>query len=284
MPPHRNLGLWLASPPLCSQVALGGMGFPRSTLQPDAQRWIAGCVVRSVVAHDQAPALMPSGPGQAAEFVHFTGRPAGRPVTPLVPPEIRSMSATQRLQAILDANAIRGFPPFGAEPDQPMVCFSASPTAHLEYLLGGRGWQPWGVIIRRQWLYDRGGAPVRHLRNEDFDARARRDRPWSVRLSTDEGRFSDWTDELEWRAPVPPADPRLLVLPGDVVALLVGEPNWEPASLWYQCWDGQIRHRDDLDMLTDARKQAIAPLDEWATVPRWWWDRDAGVVRKAGDR
>jgi hypothetical protein len=214
---------------------------------------------------------MPVGPGQAALIVHFCGRPARFSPTPHVPEHIAKMDPQTRLDRILTEGLLRGFPPFGAEADQPMVCFSASPADHLEHLLR-RGWHPWGLVVRRQWVYDRGGAPVRHLRPDDFARQAHHDKPWSVRLDSSLEMFSDWTDELEWRVPLPPGRPSLPLTPNDVVALLVGEPDWQVSDTAWLYWDNEIRDPNHPDVYTDPSLQPVRPVGPWANLPRWRWD------------
>jgi hypothetical protein len=150
-----------------------------------------------------------------------------------VPPYIQGLTAEQRLDSILWEQRIWGFPPFGRDVVQPMVCFSESPPNHLEWLLHGQGWPPWGVILLRQWVYTKGGGPVWYARPDEYNSLTPTQRAWAVRFEATAGQRSDWVQEREWRIPVPPADPALHLARGDVFAVLVGNPMWQPGTSYW---------------------------------------------------
>jgi hypothetical protein len=203
--------------------------------------------------------LNPVGPAQSEYLIHFCGRPAGRSNTPTVPAGIRALTAEQRLDAILWEQKILGFAPFGTDVVQPMVCLSESPPSHLEWLLQGQHWPPWGVIFQRNWVYAHGGGPVWYARPEEYFRLPPEQRAWAVRYEATAGSRSDWAHEREWRIPVPPADPALRLVPGDIVAVLIGDPMWQPAVRYWPPAEPGI-----------APAAAIHPL--WHSVQRWFWD------------
>jgi hypothetical protein len=106
----------------------------------------------------QPPGLLgAAGPAQFELLIHFCGRPNSAAVTPTVPQVIRDQQPWQRLHNVLWEGEIRGFAPFSSA--SPMVCLSESPLEHLRWLLSNRQWPPWGVLLRRQTVYDLGGGP-----------------------------------------------------------------------------------------------------------------------------
>jgi hypothetical protein len=183
-----------------------------------------------------------------------------------VPPSIRGLTAAQRLDYIIWEQRIRGFPPFGPEgvPIPPMVCFSESPADHLDWLLR-KNWPQWGVFVRREWVYAQGGGPVWYARPDQYNKFTPEQFAWAVRFE-DAPRRSDWVHEREWRIPVPPADPEpaLHLAPGDVVAVLVGDPMWQPSTRWWPQPAGM------------PPVPAAPPL--WGSFRRWFWDPANGSV------
>ncbi|GAA1657307.1 hypothetical protein [Actinoplanes couchii] len=220
------------------------------------------------------PGLLGSaGPAQFEWLVHFCGRPNPAAVTPTVPLAIRNQQPWQRLFSILWEGQIRGFAPFGS--DSPMVCLSESPLEHLRWLLSTRQWPPWGLLLRRQTVYDLGGGPVWYARPEQLEMLPAELRGWTVRFETGVNR-SDWLHEREWRIPVPLANP-VLPLPADAVpVILVGDPNWQPTALvsrticvddsGMQVQPGQLGHPQMVEMLE------LPHL--WTAAERWYWDPD----------
>ena len=202
--------------------------------------------------------LNPAGPAQSEFLIHFCGRPAGRHNTPSVPAHIRSLTPEQRLDNILWEQRIIGFPPFGYGVVQPMVCFSESPLNHLDWLLHSQHWPPWGVILRRQSLYAKGGGPVWYARPEEYSSLTPAQRAWAVRYEATATQRSDWVHEREWRIPVPPADPVLRLARGDVFAVLVGNPTWQPTI---RAWPAAAGTQP---------VPAVHPLQ--GSFQRWFWE------------
>lgn len=178
----------------------------------------------------RTPGLLgPAGPAQHELLIHFCGRANTANTTPSVPPSIRKLEPWQRLDRILWEGQIRGFAPFGS--DRPMVCLSESPPEHLRWLLANHRWQPWGVFLRRQAVYDLGGGPAWYVRSKQLEALPTELRGWAVRFETGPNR-SDWLHEREWRIPVPTDNPVLPLSPGSVSAILIADPQWQPTRLF----------------------------------------------------
>lgn len=234
-------------------------------------------------AVDGAPQLEllgEAGPAQTDFLVHFCSRPFGRAHTPSVPDGIRSMNAETRLYTILWEQQLRGFAPFGAS--TPMVCFSESPLNHLSWLLR-RGWEPWGVVMTRQSLYDVGGGPVWYARSEQYDALAEPHRSWAVRLDASLQRRSDWLHEREWRAP----HPALPLSASNVVAVLVGQPDWQPSGSVLREVMIDPETGGEVDPSFRRAVPQMMPFIElpplWGTVQKWYWDAAAGQVFRLPD-
>src|SRR6266540_392095 len=160
-------------------------------------------------------------------LTHFTGRAR---LTTAVEPWVQQMTPAERLNSILREGLLR--PAVTYSGGQPAVCFTESTKAGLGYLIQQAGFEPWGLVIDRQWVYDHGGAPAWHYRSEDEEAikaLPERLRTWTVRLSTDPARPSDWLHEREWRIPQP--DRPLMLDPDAVKAIIVGHESWTPDQI-----------------------------------------------------
>jgi hypothetical protein len=175
--------------------------------------------------------LNPAGPAQSENLIHFCGRPPGRPHTPWIREDIKTLLPEQRLGRILWEQQILGFGPFGPKSNEhrPMVCLSESPQPHLEWLLT-QHWPPWGVIFSRRWVYDVDGGPVWYARPQQYSGLTPDQHPWVVPFDT-VGKRNDWVHEREWRIPVQRYSlPALPLRPGDIAAVLIGKFDWQPAS------------------------------------------------------
>jgi hypothetical protein len=108
------------------------------------------------------------------------------------------MSASMRLTSILWQQTLGTVITFSG--GSPAACFTEALLPGLGFMIQRRGYQPWGVLFRRQEVYDAGGGPVWHARREQYDLLAQDDRlrSWAVRL---EAGSSDWLEEREWRIP-----------------------------------------------------------------------------------
>ncbi len=232
--------------------------------------------------------LQLAGPAQFDCLIHFCGRAQGAKATPCVPGDIASSAPDQRLDAILWEEHLRGFPPFGADWDQPMICLSESPPAHLSWLVGSRGWPPWGLIFSRQFIYDIGGGPAWHARSSEYETLGRDHRRWAVRLDTTPGRQSDWLFEREWRVPVPSDNPALHVTPHNLTGILIGDPDWQPSrrmmatGMLVDGRNGELAFPGNPYSVPEMR-MGLPTLWETAQV-RVYWDPDTNGLADARGR
>jgi hypothetical protein len=84
------------------------------------------------------------------------------------------------------------------------ICFSAQPWRSLETMrryqshLGRWDWEPYGIMVDRQWLQERGAMPVRYVNKQQ--ARSMSDQELAFAQVVDNQSHSqDWTQEQEWR-------------------------------------------------------------------------------------
>lgn len=223
--------------------------------------------------------LAAAGPAQHEWLIHFCGRPCGRKITPYVPDSISTLTPQQRLNNILWEQRILGFPSFGADRNQPMVCLSESPPKHMDWLLHSHQWPPWGVLFQRQWVYNKGGGPVWYARTKQHAGLTYEQRPWVVRFNTTGANRSDWVHEREWRIPVPLDNPALHLAPrNDVAAILVADRSWRPTpriiskQTLIDRYTGAITHQGNPHAVTKVRQvlELLPPL--WENTPRGYWD------------
>jgi hypothetical protein len=146
-----------------------------------------------------------------------------------------------------------------------MVCLSESPLEHLRWLLSNLQWPPWGLLLRRQTVYDLGGGPVWYARTEQLTALPPELRAWAVRFETGAYR-SDWLHEREWRIPVPTTTPVLQLPPNSVPVILVGDPQWQPSGL--------VPRTVLVDQFPQVVELPELPHSWTAAVERWYWDAE----------
>ena len=96
--------------------------------------------------------------------------------------DIRSMTAFVRLESILWQQRLHTFVTFSG--GDPAVAFTEAKLPGLQFLIEQRGYQPWGLLLHRQSVYDAGGGPVWHARPEQHAVLRQypRLRSWAVRL------------------------------------------------------------------------------------------------------
>jgi hypothetical protein len=201
-------------------------------------------------------------------LTHFTGR--ARPTT--ADGGIRQMLPAERLNSILHDGSLR--PAITYSGGQPAICFTESTKPGLAYLIQQASFEPWGFVIDRQWIYDHGGAPVWHYRPEDepaVKALSDRLRTWTVRLSTNPERPSDWLHERGWRIPRP--DGPLALEPAAVKAIIVGHESWTPELVNTPVEVPGFPHAFEGDFDTIGLVTELQPLPPpcWAGKPRWLW-------------
>lgn len=194
-----------------------------------------------------------SHPGQSETLVHFTGRARKQ-----YAPEVYFLTPTGILDLILTEERLLAKPPFGT--DRRTVCLSESDASGVEALLSIGQFEGWGVVLRRNWVWQMGGGPIWYARDDVWQTvREREDQDllqWMVRTSP---QAADWLHEREWRIPAS-AEYLELTLEG-VAALLVSDPEWQP---FRPAVTGQWG---------DGRLAAIEVTNHIAChVPRWYWD------------
>lgn len=132
------------------------------------------------------------------------------------------------------------------------VCFTETPvfetTAYFAPSAGGGQprYEPYGIAVRKEWLFARGGRPVIYQSNDDFDL-------LPPQLAWRHCRYEpgtiDFTWEREWRIcgdlPLDPSETivvaptyeeaaELLRLSPDteVIGVVDGSPDWSPLYVW----------------------------------------------------
>ncbi len=216
-----------------------------------------GCVCEN---ESWAAVLMPfrpiSHPDLSDLLTHFTAR--ARPAGPGAEQWIRTMTPWQRLASIIDGEEL--IPAVTYSGGHPAVCFTESTEAGLAYLIRNEGYQPWGVVLRREWIWSVGGGPVWYFRPE-YENQVQNLPPdlrtWHIRLSDDPRRPSDWVHEREWRVPRLDGAP-LKLTPDAIAAVIVGDPRWAP--------DGMP--------ITDQFGEYLGdwPTACWHAAQRWVWN------------
>jgi hypothetical protein len=84
------------------------------------------------------------------------------------------------------------------------VCFSEAPISKLSYIIAGEGqsafkYQPYGVIVDKKWLFQKGGRPVIYGPDLDYDRLPGEMKYRHVRFSLSDSHSIDHTSEREWR-------------------------------------------------------------------------------------
>lgn len=215
----------------------------------------------STVATQPMPFREPIRPGQAGTLVHFCGR--GVAATS-APQEILELTPQQRLEGIIGDRMIRASQPFGLS--YPVVSFSECDHGGVQAMLAQAGWDAWGIVVTRDWVWSNGGGPVWYVRDDAHaDARSLldgRSASWLVR--TQPGH-SDWLHEREWRVPCDPhAYLGVTLTAGDVAAILVADPEWEPP----------VEHTLGVNP-GNGNLGDVLQTPDVALVPRWYWNGQA---------
>ena len=211
-----------------------------------------------------APAARPTlrpveHPDLSPVLTHFCDR--ARPQVGL-PGEITSMTAPQRLASILWQSRLRAFVTYSG--GDPAICLTEATLQGLNFLIGRRHYQPWGLVFDRQSVYDAGGGPVWYARSDEYNSVrqiSRRVQSWLVRL---EPGSSDWLEEQEWRIPISASvapEPALPLSALRLVALLVGDQTWSPTRVGWA-----------LSPITGSQVYGPTVPGLLSGIPRWWWD------------
>ncbi len=75
---------------------------------------------------------------------------------------------------------ILGFESFGSQ--LPVVCFCDGSWDTIDWLVRCGRYEPWGVMLEKDYVYDCGGGPAFYVRHDEWHARGERARPRAVRL------------------------------------------------------------------------------------------------------
>lgn len=207
----------------------------------------SGALLRQVEHPDLSPAL-----------THFCSR--ARRTPNWVPVAVQAMTAAQRLENILWSGQLQAFVTFSG--GAPAVCLTESRLPGVEFLIGQRGFAPWGLVFLRQGVFNAGGGPVWYARAEQFDELTEQQRVWAVRL---EPPRSDWLEEREWR--IPRAMPNAGATPGVSLAelgpyaVIVGDLGWTGA-----------RHTTAIAADTGQHRQGLFYPHALRGVLRFWWN------------
>jgi hypothetical protein len=86
----------------------------------------------------------------------------------------------------------------------PCVCFSEAPIGMLSHILSiktgsGFKYQPYGVMVNKKWLYEKGGRPVIYGPDSDYSKLPDDMKFRHVRFEIDGKSSIDFTSEREWR-------------------------------------------------------------------------------------
>lgn len=111
--------------------------------------------------------------------------------------------------------------------DLSTVCFSAKPLRQLlgmrryQSHIGRWDWEPYGIMIRREWLLERGVREVKYISHQEAKKRSPIELAYSQIVNSD---ATDWSVEQEWRLE---GDLRLAEIPSSKALVFV--PTFEEA-------------------------------------------------------
>jgi hypothetical protein len=134
--------------------------------------------------------------------------------------KLHRQEAMESLFNILNEKRLRGGTGF-IKGSYKCVCFSEAPIGKLSTLLaqndqGVFKYQPYGILVRKVWLFQRGGRPVVYGPDQDFLMLPEEMRFRHVRFYLGEDYTIDHTWEREWRIheaslPISPSDVTVVV-------------------------------------------------------------------------
>lgn len=181
-------------------------------------------------------------------LIHLTGRPRESPDLPF---EIRQLTAQERLQQVLKQQKILAMKTFYAE--IPVVCFTESTRAGLNYLFSNAGYKPWGIVFERETIYSAGDGPVFHFRGDEYRHKQLLPERMRARVIEYSPGRAEWLEEREWRIPFESGTGFRFNLK-DVRALIVGTRAWNPSGPDPECplwiWDSWDEHLVELEPLS----------------------------------
>jgi len=177
-------------------------------------------------------------PDLSDHVIHFVER--NGKTNDLVPDEITSLPAGERLAAIFESREIRAFPVFFGG-NTPVVCFTECTRAGVRTLLREQRYAPWGIAFTKDFIFHRGGGPAFYVRGDEWkyveagfppEIRARCTKLWpgadfepGLESIFADGRLtkpSEWTHEREWRLFGEGDPPAFRFRDEDIAFLLVG--------------------------------------------------------------
>jgi hypothetical protein len=168
--------------------------------------------------------------------IHFSGRSGLSNVTL----DISPLTPRERLLRILVEGRLRAFTMFNT--GHKAVCFTESTRRGVQWLIGQRRYEPYGVAFARQTVFERGGGPALYVRGDEWSAvaqwpptmRARATRFWpgaeaegDESLAHEVSSRSEWLVEREWRA-LPNSDGDWLFDLSEVDFLVVADEEFLP--------------------------------------------------------
>ncbi len=123
-------------------------------------------------------------------LVHLTGR--SRSAAPGTP--------DGRLTSILEEGHVRPCQTFSRQSSW-YVSFTEVTMESLNHVFSRNIYAPWGIVFQKELVYERGGAPVLHVRDDEWAGTA----SWADTTKARAVRFelccADWLWEREWRVP-----------------------------------------------------------------------------------
>lgn len=164
----------------------------------------------------------PIHPSQSDYLVHFCGRRPGRSLPDVL--QTTEQAPQERLTSIISEGRLRAFYAYGGT--APTVSFSECSIDAASNLLKSQMFSPWGLVVRKTWVWERGGGPVWYVRADAYDrVKAMLDPvDASFLVRTDPGK-SDWFHQNEWRVPCEIED-GIALNALDLHAVIVADDQW----------------------------------------------------------
>jgi len=118
-------------------------------------------------------------------------------------PKLNRQEAFERFYSIADEGKLIGGSGF-IKGGYRCVCFTEAPISKLSYILasaveGAFKYAPYGVMVSKQWLFQKGGRPVIYGPGTEFDELPEQFRYRHVRFYLSDKFTIDHTWEREWR-------------------------------------------------------------------------------------
>lgn len=157
------------------------------------------------------------------------------------------VEAEQAFRNIITERKLRGSDK-GIRGGYKVVCFSEAPVDVLAKLFASTGhsfrYRPFGVMVSKAWLFERGGRPVIYQPEADFELLPKELQHRHVRFDNP-GGDKDFTFEREWRIPI-----EELHLEPATCTLIVPQREW----------DYKLREEHDQRDMQKARIIGVSPF------------------------